>query len=191
MRVQQRKFVVKAGMTPQDVINSNSATVAQKKMATCFDSDGIPGYSTEEAERFNSTCISLKSNNEVSLFTRDKNGKLIHQENYKGDLFSYKYMPKESKTQEFRYTGNIAHFGCADLDIPILNDSVVTTNTGVYHKMNLADGAKGIIVRDNGYEYHEIVLKNGTKVYSKTTDNWKTTEYQFTDGSKAKNYFKQ
>ena len=75
--IQKRTFVVTAGMTPDDVINSKNATSAQKMMAKAFDSDGIFGYSSEEATRFNKTSISLKSNNEVSLYTRDRNGTII------------------------------------------------------------------------------------------------------------------
>ena len=36
MRVQQRKFVVKAGMIPQDVINSNSATACRVQFFAPF-----------------------------------------------------------------------------------------------------------------------------------------------------------
>ena len=72
--VQRRKFVVKAGMTAEDVKNSKSATALQKKYANVFDSDGQKGYSQKEADLFNATTFSEKADGSVMFWTRQKGG---------------------------------------------------------------------------------------------------------------------
>lgn len=72
--VQSRKFVVKAGMTAEDVKNSKSATALQKKYANVFDSDGQKGYSQKEADLFNATTFSEKADGSVMFWTRQKDG---------------------------------------------------------------------------------------------------------------------
>ena len=88
-----RTFIVKAGMTPQDVINSNEATAQQKKMAYVFDSDGVAGYSQREADVFNATLITDRGQNGVSLWTRYKDGSK-KETKYSGDISSFKFAPK-------------------------------------------------------------------------------------------------
>ncbi|MCQ2740295.1 MAG: hypothetical protein MJ237_08760, partial [bacterium] len=87
-----RIFMVKAGMTPQDVINSKEATAQQKKMAYVFDSDGVAGYSQREADVFNATLITDRGQNGVSLWTRYKDGSR-KETKYVGDVTSFKYAP--------------------------------------------------------------------------------------------------
>ena len=72
--VQSRKFVVKAGMTAEDVKHSISATALQKKYANVFDSDGQKGYSQKEADLFNATTFSEKADGSVMFWTRQKDG---------------------------------------------------------------------------------------------------------------------
>ena len=88
-----RIFIVKAGMTPQDVINSKKATAQQKKMAYVFDSDGVAGYSQREADVFNATLITDRGQNGVSLWTRYKDGSK-KETKYSGDISSFKFAPK-------------------------------------------------------------------------------------------------
>ena len=88
-----RTFMVKAGMTPQDVINSKEATAQQKKMAYVFDSDGVAGYSQREADVFNATLITDRGQNGVSLWTRYKDGSK-KETRYVGDITNFKYAPK-------------------------------------------------------------------------------------------------
>ena len=88
-----RIFIVKAGMTPQDVINSKEATAQQKKMAYVFDSDGVAGYSQREADVFNATLITDRGQNGVSLWTRYKDGSK-KETKYGGDISSFKFAPK-------------------------------------------------------------------------------------------------
>ena len=88
-----RIFILKAGMTPQDVINSKEATAQQKKMAYVFDSDGVAGYSQREADVFNATLITDRGQNGVSLWTRYKDGSK-KETKYGGDISSFKFAPK-------------------------------------------------------------------------------------------------
>ena len=72
--VQHRKFIVKAGMTAEDVKNSKDATALQKKYANVFDSDGQKGFSQKEADLFNATTFSEKADGSVMFWTRQKDG---------------------------------------------------------------------------------------------------------------------
>lgn len=72
--VQRRKFVVKAGMTADDVKKSKDATALQKKYANVFDSDGQKGFSQKEANLFNATTISEKADGSIMFWTRQKDG---------------------------------------------------------------------------------------------------------------------
>lgn len=72
--VQHRKFVVKAGMTAEDVKKSKDAIALQKKYANVFDSDGQKGFSQKEADLFNATTFSEKADGSVMFWTRQKNG---------------------------------------------------------------------------------------------------------------------
>ena len=72
--VQHRKFVVKAGMTAEDVKKSKDATALQKKYANVFDSDGQKGFSQKEADLFNATTFSEKADGSVMFWTRQKDG---------------------------------------------------------------------------------------------------------------------
>lgn len=72
--VQRRKFVVKAGMTAEDVKKSKDATALQKKYANVFDSDGQKGFSQKEADLFNATTFSEKADGSVMFWTRQKDG---------------------------------------------------------------------------------------------------------------------
>ena len=72
--IQQRKFVVKAGMTVDDVKNSKEATALQKKYASAFDTDGQKGFSQKEADLFNATTFAEKSDGTVIFWTRQKDG---------------------------------------------------------------------------------------------------------------------
>ena len=74
LNVQQRKFVVKAGMTVDDVKNSKEATALQKKYASAFDTDGQKGFSQKEADLFNATTFSEKADGSVTFWTRQKDG---------------------------------------------------------------------------------------------------------------------
>lgn len=81
INVQQRKFIVKAGMTVDDVKNSKEATAMQKKYASDFDTDGQKGFSQKEADLFNATTFSeksaLKQNESVSFFDEKWSGHQI------------------------------------------------------------------------------------------------------------------
>ena len=72
--VQHRKFIVKAGMTAEDVKNSKDATALQKKYANVFDADGQKGFSQKEADLFNATTFSEKADGSVMFWTRQKDG---------------------------------------------------------------------------------------------------------------------
>lgn len=72
--VQHRKFIVKAGMTAEDVKKSKDATALQKKYANVFDSDGQKGFSQKEADLFNATTFSEKADGSVMFWTRQKDG---------------------------------------------------------------------------------------------------------------------
>ena len=72
--VQQRKLIVKAGMTVEDIKNSKEATTAQKKYASAFDTDGQKGFSQKEADLFNATTFAEKADGTVIFWTRQKNG---------------------------------------------------------------------------------------------------------------------
>ena len=72
--VQQRKFIVKAGMTAEDVKNSKEATSLQKKYASAFDTDGQNGFSQKEADLFNATTFEEKEDGTVTFWTRQKDG---------------------------------------------------------------------------------------------------------------------
>ena len=74
LKIQQHKFVVKAGMTVDDIKNSKEATVMQKKYASAFDTDGQKGFSQKEADLFNATTFSEKSDGTVIFWTRQKDG---------------------------------------------------------------------------------------------------------------------
>ena len=74
VNIQQRKFVVKAGMTVDDVKNSKEATTLQKKYASAFDTDGQKGFSQKEADLFNATTFSEKADGSVIFWTRQKDG---------------------------------------------------------------------------------------------------------------------
>ena len=72
--VEQHKFVVKAGMTVENVKNAKNATTLQKKYASAFDTDGQKGFSQKEADLFNATTFSEKSDGSVIFWTRKKDG---------------------------------------------------------------------------------------------------------------------
>ena len=72
--VQQHKFILKAGMTSEDVKRSKDATALQKKYASAFDTDGIKGFSQKEADLFNATTFSEKADGSVTFWTRQKDG---------------------------------------------------------------------------------------------------------------------
>lgn len=72
--MQHRKFIVKAGMTADDVKKSKDATALQKKYANVFDSDGQKGFSQKEADLFNATTISEKADGSIMFWTRQKDG---------------------------------------------------------------------------------------------------------------------
>ena len=74
INVQQRKFIVKAGMTADDVKNSKEATALQKKYASAFDTDGEKGFSQKEADLFNATTFAEKADGTVTFWTRQKDG---------------------------------------------------------------------------------------------------------------------
>ena len=88
----KRIFAITVGMTPQDVIDSKEATAQQKKMACVFDSDGNGEYSQREADVFNATTITDRGKNNISLWTRYKDGtkkETIIKEN----INTFKYSP--------------------------------------------------------------------------------------------------
>ena len=72
--VEKRKFIVKAGMTVDDVKNSKEATALQKKYASSFETDGKKGFSKKEADLFNATTFSEKADGSVIFWTRQKDG---------------------------------------------------------------------------------------------------------------------
>ena len=74
LKIQQHKFVVKAGMTVDDIKNSKDTTALQKKYASAFDTDGHKGFSQKEADLFNATTFSEKSDGTVIFWTRQKDG---------------------------------------------------------------------------------------------------------------------
>ena len=74
LNIQNRKFVIKAGMTVEDVKNSKDATKMQKKYASAFDTDGQKGFSQKEADLFNSTTFSEKADGSVIFWTRQVDG---------------------------------------------------------------------------------------------------------------------
>ena len=94
-KVNQRSFVVKAGMTPEDIVKSANATPQQKKYAVIFDSDGIKGYSQREADIFNATTITERGNQGISLWTRCADGSK-KETKFKGDIASFKFVPQEA-----------------------------------------------------------------------------------------------
>lgn len=94
---QQRTFVVKAGMTPQDVINAKNATPQQKKVAYAFDNDGVAGYSRAEAKLFNTTAITDKGSKGVSFWRTLPNGKKEETRVSNEALATFKYIPKGYK----------------------------------------------------------------------------------------------
>lgn len=94
-------FMVKAGMTPQDVIDARDATPQQKKLAYAFDSDGELGYSQREADVFNATAIQDRGKLGVALFTKYKDG-TEKKTKFVGDIADFKYAPKgEVEPYEF------------------------------------------------------------------------------------------
>ena len=93
MNVEHRTLVIKAGMTPQDVIKSDKATAEQKKMAFVFDSDGVAGYSQREADVFNATLIADHGKQGISLWTRYEDDSR-KETKFIGDVTSFKYAPK-------------------------------------------------------------------------------------------------
>ena len=74
INIQQRKLVVKAGMTVDDIKKSKDATAMQKKYASAFDTDGQTGFSQKEADLFNATTFSEKADGTVMFWTRQKDG---------------------------------------------------------------------------------------------------------------------
>ena len=73
-QIQQHKFIVKAGMTIDDVKNSKLATAMQKKYVSAFDVDNNKKFSQDEANIFNATTFSEKTNGSVMFWTRQQNG---------------------------------------------------------------------------------------------------------------------
>ena len=92
VKLQQRKFIVKAGMTADDIKNSKDATVLQKKYASAFDTDGKKGFSQKEADLFNATTFAEKADGTVTFWTRQKDG------TKKGTKFNI----KDSNTIQFK-----------------------------------------------------------------------------------------
>lgn len=88
-----REFAIRPGMKPEDVAKSDKATPQQKKLACVFDADGTPGYSQREADVFNSTIITDKGKEGVSLWTAYADGS-VKETKIKGDISSFKYAPK-------------------------------------------------------------------------------------------------
>lgn len=88
-----REFAIRAGMKPEDVAKSDKATPQQKKLACVFDADGTPGYSQREADVFNSTVITDKGKDGVSLWTAYADGS-VKETKFKGDISSFKYAPQ-------------------------------------------------------------------------------------------------
>lgn len=183
--IQKRTFVVTAGMTPDDVINSKNATSAQKMMAKAFDSDGIFGYSSEEATRFNKTSISLKSNNEVSLYTRDRNGNIINQQHYKGDLSKFKYMEavNEYHSKPMYKDNNIYdEIDGKSFKVKSGENRYKTFEEGSNSYLyEYTDGSKGIAVRTPEYTIKKITQKDGKNSYFRTYGN--KEEKKYWDGS--------
>ena len=67
------KFAITAGMTPDDVRNSEYASEEQKTVAFLFDTDGIAGYSQAEADAFNNATI-RKNGKKYSVWTQNDQG---------------------------------------------------------------------------------------------------------------------
>lgn len=98
----QRTFVVRAGMTPEDVMNAKNATAQQKKMSAAFDNDGVYGYSKEEAKLFNSTSIADHGEKGVSLWTKNQQGVKKETKVALKDIKTYKYKPEGYKIVNLR-----------------------------------------------------------------------------------------
>ena len=84
MNIQQHKFIVKAGMTAEDVKNSKEATALQKKYASAFDTDRQKGFSQKDIMDFENQVKSV-AYKEIANFVSSPIKNLI--ENYK-ELFS-------------------------------------------------------------------------------------------------------
>ena len=93
-KVESRQLVIKAGMKPSDVINSDKATSLQKKFAAIFDADGKEGYSQREADVFNSTTITDNGKDGISLWTRYSDGS-VKETKYNGDIEAFKFAPQK------------------------------------------------------------------------------------------------
>ena len=90
-----RILMVKAGMTPQDVINSKQATPLQKKFALAFDSDGVEGYSEREAAVFNATLIADKGKDGAVFSTRFQDNTVVQYQMPAGvDVSVFKFAPQ-------------------------------------------------------------------------------------------------
>ena len=177
-----RIFIVKAGMTPQDVINSKEATAQQKKMAYVFDSDGVAGYSKREADVFNATLITDRGQNGVSLWTRYKDGSK-KETRYVGDVTSFKYAP----------TGEVKPYVVAKKQTPTTKTKSLATQiiqeferTGKGElKVETYDNGniKSKIYKNKENEVTQIYYVNGNLSMSEVRKNskyehrWITTEY--------------
>ena len=104
--VQHRKFIIKAGMTADDVKKSKDATELQKKYANVFDSDGQKGFSQKEANLFNATTISEKADGTVMFWTRQKDG-TKNGVKFSGNVNDMKYSTK-SEVKPYVTTKKVA-----------------------------------------------------------------------------------
>ena len=189
----QRTFVIKAGMTPQDVITSKEATAQQKKIAYVFDADGITGYSQREADVFNATIIADRGKNGVSLWTRYKDGSR-KEVKCTGDISNFKYAPKgevkpyivrnslaTKMIQNFQQTGNgelkIETYSTGNVKRKTLNNSSTKVDINYY---------------DNGNIQHEVVKKSEKSgLFGLFRYNYTANENHYYENGKLKSSYEQ
>ena len=189
-KINQRTFVVKAGMTPEDVVKSANATPQQKKYAVIFDSDGIKGYSQREADIFNSTTITERGNQGISLWTRYANGSK-KETKFKGDISSFKFTPA-NKVKPYIVSKKQTN-----------SNKQTVTNTKVYEKAPVFSEAlykdcKSWQLETDSYDYKIVnaigtddskitdeYYRNNRLLMHKRTKNGQELEYRLynTDGS--------
>ena len=190
MNVEHRTLVIKAGMTPQDVIKSDKATAEQKKMAFVFDSDGVAGYSQREADVFNATLIADHGKQGISLWTRYEDDSR-KETKFVGDVTSFKYAPKGdvkpytvkkgTQTKAVRTTQSTPK----EKPLPPLTQVVGLDTLTYYSKQDsIAFNKK----EDAAYAKYEAADKAGYAKYE-ATDNAGYAKYEAADGSlKSKAY---
>lgn len=187
--IQKRSFIAKAGMSIYEVKNADNASLLQKKYVNAFDINNDRILSKNEADLFNATTFSEKSDGTVTFWTRKidgtKQGKKfnIKNRNFKYNV-NFEVSPHKSEPQKQNILENAKLFFINILNklgiksVPQIDADTEYTWTKKYNWSEGCNRKISTIVINRKIAEDENFIKELDKIAKKAGFKIKVSQYE-------------